>query len=67
MLQEEIGIKENSILTITPNNLLDPTTNYTLILHIGSITDLAGNPIANFNSFSQLRENKNFFFIISSK
>lgn len=35
-----------NVLTITPNTRLSPNTKYTLYLHTGSVTDLAGNPLA---------------------
>jgi Bacterial Ig-like domain len=34
------------VLTITPSSLLALGTGYNLILHTGSVTDLAGNPLA---------------------
>ena len=39
----------NNTLTITPNNPLIEN-NYTVILHSGSLTDIAGNPVAEWNS-----------------
>jgi predicted outer membrane repeat protein len=38
------------VLTITPSNLLTNDTKYFLTLHTGSITDLAGNPLASWGS-----------------
>ena len=35
----------SNILTITPTNLLNNDTKYTLTLHTGSVTDLSGNPL----------------------
>ena len=43
------SINGNS-LTITPAQLLANDTKYTLTLHTGSITDLAGNPLVLWSS-----------------
>ncbi len=40
----------NTILTITPTKLLNNDTLYSLTLHTGSITDLAGNPLVLWGS-----------------
>jgi methionine-rich copper-binding protein CopC len=39
-----------NVLTITPSTLLTNGTKYTLSLHTGAITDLAGNPVAIYSS-----------------
>ena len=40
---------DNKVLTVTPTTLLNKATKYTLQLHSGSVTDLAGNPIAYYS------------------
>jgi methionine-rich copper-binding protein CopC len=39
-----------NVLTITPSALLATGTKYTLSLHTGAVTDLAGNPVAAYSS-----------------
>ena len=39
-----------NVLTITPNNPLTKGTKYSLILHTGSVTDLAGNNLAYYGT-----------------
>ena len=50
---------DSKVLTVNHATLLNNATKYTLLLHSGSVTDLAGNPIAYYSRSFTTRTNYN--------